>query len=122
MNRACDIEGKFHLFDTKQSGRQTPVFSCYRPIHKLYNNYLSSGHHIYPDVQSVAPGDTVKVCAWLVTPEVYPACLWIGREIDVMEGGEQVVGKLTVTQIFNEILHGDAESYNGRWIKPDYLD
>lgn len=67
MNRACDIEGQFHLFHTKQSGRQTPVFSGYKPIHKLYGNYLSSGHHEYPDVQSVAPGDTVKVCAWLVT-------------------------------------------------------
>lgn len=122
MNRECDFEGKFYLFDTKQGGRKTPVFSGYRPLHKLYDNYLSSGHHEYPDVQSVAPGDTVKVRAWLVTPEVYPGCLWIGREIDVMEGPERVLGKLTVTRIFNEILCGDAESYNGNWIKPDYLD
>jgi translation elongation factor EF-Tu-like GTPase len=122
MNRECDIEGELYLFDTEQSGRKSPVFSGYRPIHRLYDNYLSSGRHEYPDVQSVAPGDTVRVRAWLVTPEVYPGCLWIGREIDVMEGAEQIVGKLTVTRIFNKILLGDAGSYNRIWVEPDYLD
>jgi elongation factor Tu len=122
MNRECDIEGKFHLFDTNQSGRKTPVLSGYRPIHRLYDNYLSSGQHEYPDVQSVAPGEMAKVRIWFVTPEVYPGCLWIGREIDVMESPQQVVGKLTVTRIFNEILSGNADSYYPRWIKPDYLD
>jgi hypothetical protein len=39
-----------------------------------------------------------------------------------MEGAERVVGKLTVTRILNEILCGDADSYNRNWVKPDYLD
>lgn len=122
MNRKWDLEGDFYLFSTEQSGRETPVLSNYRPIHKLYDNYLSSGQHEYPDVPSVARGGTAKVRVWLVTPEVYPGCLWIGREIDVMEGPQRVVGKLTVTQILNEILLGTAESYRRTWKKPFYLD
>lgn len=122
MNRKWDLEGEFYLFTTEQSGRTTPVLSGYRPIHKLYDNYLSSGQHEYPDALSVALGDTAKVRVWLVTPEVYPDCLWVGREIDVMESPQRVVGKLTVTQILNEILLGTAESYNRTWKKPFYLD
>lgn len=122
MDRECDIEGDFYLFDTQQSDRKTPVLSGYRPIHKLYDNYLSSGQHEYPDVPSVAPGETAKVRAWFVTPEVYPRCLWIGREIDVMEGPERLVGKLTVTRIVNVSLRGDADLHLRNWVKPDYLD
>jgi translation elongation factor EF-Tu-like GTPase len=118
MNKESDIEGHFHLFDTAQSGKQTPVLSGYIPVHKLYDNYLSSGKHEYPDVHCVAPGETAKVRVCLITPEVCAGCLWIGREIDVMEGVEKVVGKLTVTRIFNEILSGDADSYSFHWIKP----
>jgi hypothetical protein len=76
----------------------------------------------YPDVQTVAPGDTVSVRAWLISPDVYPSRLWMGREIDVIEAPNNVVGKLTVTRIFNKIFCGDAKSYNRNWVKPDYLD
>ena len=98
------------------------MLSGYRPIHQLYDNYLSSGQHEYPDVESVAPGETAKVRVWFVTPKVYPGCLWTDREIDVMESPQRVIGKLTVTRIFNETLSGNADSYDPNWIKPDYLE
>jgi translation elongation factor EF-Tu-like GTPase len=122
MNRESDFEGEFHLFDTRPGGRKSPALSGYMPIHKLYDNYLSSGRHEYPDVECVAPGATTKARVWLITPEVYPGSLWIGRELDVMEGEERVVGKLTITKICNNILSGNADSYSPYWIKPDYLD
>lgn len=120
MNRQHDIEGEFHLYGTAQSGRKTPVFSGYRPIHKLYDNYLSSGQHEYPDVEQVAPGETARVLGWLITPEVYPGSLWIGRELDVMEGATHVVGKLTVTRILNNILAGSAEDHYPHRVKPPH--
>lgn len=118
MNCLHDIEGEFHLYGTAQSGRKTPVFSGYRPVHKLYDNYLSSGQHVYPDVEQVAPGGTARVLAWLITPEVYPGSLWIGRELDVMEGATHVVGRLTVTRILNNILVGSAEDHYPHWVAP----
>jgi hypothetical protein len=117
MNRQHDIEGEFSLYSTSQSGRKTAVFSGYRPIHKLYDNYLSSGQHEYPDVGQVAPGKTARVFAWLITPEVYPGSLWIGRELDVMEGPNHVVGKLKVTRILNNVLAGSAEAYSPHWVE-----
>lgn len=117
MNRQHDIEGEFHLYGTAQSGRKTSVFSGYRPVHKLYDNYFSSGHHEYPDAEQVAPGETARVLAWLISPEVYPGSLWIGRELDVMEGATCVVGKLTVTRILNDILAGSAEDYDPYWVE-----
>jgi len=117
MNRQSDIEGELYLFDFNQGGRQSPVSSGYMPLHKLYDNYLSSGKHEYPATQCVAPGETAKALVWLITPEVYPGCLWIGRELAVMEGPRTVVGTLTITKIFNEILSGSADSYLPRWME-----
>jgi hypothetical protein len=115
MNRQHDIEGELHLFDTRQGGRQGPVTSGFMPLHKLYDNYLSSGKHEYRATQCVAPGEIALALVWLITPDVYPGCLWIGRELDIMEGPTRVVGKLTITKIFNEILCGSADSYSPRW-------
>ncbi len=119
MNRLHDVEGEFTL-DRHRSG---PVFSGYRPVHKLYNNYLSSGQHHYLDTEQVLPGQTAKVKVWLITPEYYPACLWLGREVDVMEGAINIVGKLKISKIITLSLAGSAESYSPHWIAPpDAID
>lgn len=115
MKRQHDIEGQFFLYPTKDSGRQRPVFSGYRPVHKLYENYLSSGRHEYPDVEKVMPGDTVKVLAWFISPEVYPGSLWAGRELEVMEGPARVTGKLTVTKVLNAVLAGSPDTCAALW-------
>lgn len=115
MNRAPDIEGVFHLLAT--GDRRTPARSGYQPEHKLYDNYLTSGLHKYLGVDEVAPGDSVQVAVWFITPEVYPHSLWKGREITVSEG-ERKVGTLKVTRILNPNLRGKAATYNPVWSEP----
>jgi elongation factor Tu len=118
MNRAHDIEGVFCLLRT--GGRSGPVHSGYRPAHKLFENYLTSGIHEYVDAEKVAPGESVQVKVWLITPEVYPASLWEGREVTVHEG-EHMVGSLKVIRILNPILGVESSKYNPIWSEPHGL-
>lgn len=111
------LEARFHLFDAKHGGRTTPLESGARPLHRVHDNYLSIARHVYPGTGAVSPGDTADVQAWFVTPEIYPNCLWIGRQIDVIEG-DKVVGTMTVTKILNEVLAGSAASYLPTWTAP----
>ncbi len=120
MSRPSDFEGELHLFNLMVGGKQNPVFSGYMPLHKVYDDYLTSGKHEYPVKHCVAPGETATALVWLITPEVYPGCLWIGRELDVLEGSSNVVGKLTVSKIFNEILAGSAESHMPHCIEKNF--
>lgn len=121
IDRVHDIEGGFYIFPTKLfSGRRSPAFSGYRPNHKVHDNYLTSALHEYIGVSQVDPGETAYAKVWFITPEVYPHCLWIGREIDVQEGA-RVIGKLTVTKILNKVLEGSPETYNSTWVEPQAL-
>lgn len=114
MNHPPDIEATFLLLGTHISGRKGPVFSGYRPIHKIHENYFTSGLHEYIGAGQVEPGKSVSAAVWFVTPEVYPKSLWIGREIDVTEGS-RTVGTLTVTKINNELLRGSPDAFNPLW-------
>ena len=98
-----------------------PVFSGYRPFHKLHDNYLSSGQHKYPDTEKIMPGESARALVWLITPDVYPGCLWVGRDIDVMEGESRLIGKLTVEKILNTVLCGSPETYSPVWVEPPNL-
>ena len=120
MNRNHDIEGEFQLFATK-GGRSTPVFSGYRPVHKVHDNYLTFAQHEYIGVNQVSLGETASVKVWFITPDVYPKSLWCGREIDVQEGN-RFVGKLLVTIILNKALEGSPETYNPIWVEPKNLN
>ena len=121
MNRQQDIEGQFYVFPTRQGGRTTPAFSGYRPQHKIHDTYQTSGQHEYLNATQVAPGETVATKVWLLTPDVYPNSLWVGREIGVFEGSRQV-GTLTVTCIVNDALLGSPETYIPVWVEPTGLD
>jgi elongation factor Tu len=120
MNRMHDIEGMFHLLESKHGGRKTPVSSGYRPGHKVHENYLTSAQHKYLDVPQVMPGETARVALWFVTPDVYPGSLWVGRELDVQEGNH-TVGKLVITHVINQVLLGTPETYNPIWVEPPSL-
>jgi translation elongation factor EF-Tu-like GTPase len=117
MNRPHDIEGEFYAFPSAQGGRNTPAFSGYRPQHKVHDNYQTSGPHEYLGTDQVAPGETVSTKVWLLTPDVYPKSLWVGREIGVFEGSHQV-GTLTISRIVNEVLLGSPETYDPVWVNP----
>lgn len=115
MINRVDFEGVFHLFPSHWA-----VMSGYRPQHLLHENYQSSGHHTYPDRGSVNPGEHAQVHVQLITPEVYPCCLWEGRVLSIMEG-TRVVGTLTVGRINDESLRVLPENYKLRWEEPAHL-
>jgi hypothetical protein len=120
MNRCHDIEGELQLLPSEEGGRTKPVLSGMRPVHKLHDNYLSSGQHEFVGVAQAAPGETVSVLVWLVTPDVYPGCLWVGREIEVLEV-PRVFAKLKITKVINPILLGTPEAYSPTWVEPQNL-
>lgn len=119
MKREADIEGIFELF--ADSGRAGPVCSGYRPGHKIHENYISSGEHQYIDSEWVSLGESANTKLWLITPEVYPASIWIGRELEVSEG-TNIVGKFIVTGVLNETLLCTPDSYNPVWVVPSELE
>ena len=117
MNRSADCIGKFTLLATAEGGRDQVVSNGYRPQHMLHSNYQSSGMHEYEGGQLVHPGESVMTEVWFVTPEVYPACLWPGRVISVLEGS-RVVGTLEVHEVINPILRCEQSSFVSEWVPP----
>ena len=119
MNRRIDLVGIFRL--DAANGRTAPAFSgSYRPVHKLHDNYLSSGTHVYPDQESVSPGESVPVEVMLVSPEVYPGSLWVGRIVEVYEGSRRV-GQVEVTEVRNTVLLGNPADFQSTWSPPPTL-
>jgi translation elongation factor EF-Tu-like GTPase len=100
---APDVEADITLFPTADGGRQGPALSGYRPAHKVLDDYFTTGVHDYIDCDKVLPGQTVRGTITFITPEVYPHCLWVGREIDMYEGG-RLIGRARIIKIFNALL------------------
>ena len=115
MNMAPDFEGTFYVLPS--DGRRTPVRSGYRPQHLIHENYQSSGDHTYPDQEWVNLGETARVHVRLISPACYPNCLWEGRVLQVLEG-QKLVGLITITCIFNEVLRVSPEAYKPIWVEP----
>src|SRR6188768_2749249 len=103
MSRPPDVEAEIALLSADEGGRHLPVFSGYRPTHRVREDYLTTGVHTYPNVDQVFPGQTVRGTITFITPEIYPHCLWVGREIEVQEGS-RVVGRAKITRILNPLL------------------
>lgn len=120
MDRLHDIEGELHLLPTDQGGRQSRAQSGYRPAHRLYDNYLTSGVHAYPDGDHIAPGESKNALVWFMTPAVYPGSVWVGRVLDVCEG-MHLVGRITVTKVLNATLLGSPDTYSPLWVEPQEL-
>ena len=116
--RAPDIEGEFHLFSGAANVRK--YSDVYRPQHEVHDNYQTSGIHVYVGREFVDPGETVPVQVRLITPEVYPRCLWAGRELRVLEGVKHV-GTLRVTNVLNASLRVEPEAYESIWVEPEGL-
>ena len=99
MNHTPDIEVIFEF----NNMRKNPAFDGYRPTHLVKDDYLTTGVHHYYGVNTVAPGETVLGTITFITPELYPACLWVGKKISIQEG-DKIVGFATITKIFNPKL------------------
>ena len=103
LGREPDVEAEITLLPTAAGGRHTPAASGYRPGHKVRDDYITSGAHHYIGRDTLAPGETCLATITFITPEVYPNCLWVGRDIDIQEGS-RVVGRAHITKIFNAVL------------------
>lgn len=99
MNKTPDVEVIFEFNNV----RKNPASDGYRPAHLIKADYLTTGIHHYYDADTVAPNGTAKGTISFITPEAYPACLWVGKKINIQEG-EKIVGYATITKIFNPIL------------------
>lgn len=121
QSRPADFEGVLNLIPADPGGRQTPAHSGYRPSHQLHDNYSSTGLHEYLDGDNVQPGESGRVAVWLATPDIYPACLWEGREIKIHEG-ERNVGNIRVTKIHNTALCVTEAEYQAVWQVPRLVE
>ena len=95
-----DVEAIFEFIGV----RKNPVLDGYRPAHMVQSGYLTTGVHHYYDADSVAPDGTAAGTITFLSPEAYPACLWVGKKISIQEG-DKIVGYATITKIFNPTLN-----------------
>lgn len=117
----ADFEGILSLSRTDNDGRQNAVLTGYRAAHQLHDNECCTGIHEYLDSDRVQPGESCRVAVRLSTPDMYPASLWQGREIAILEGKKQV-GMLKVTSIFNVTLRTSPAEYLVRWQTPRLVE
>jgi elongation factor Tu len=53
------------------------------------------------------PGESARAYIKLLAPEYYPKSLSVGKEINMNSGG-RVIGKVTILELYNEILLGGS--------------
>lgn len=92
-----DIEAEIYFLTPQEGGRETPVFNGYRPQF-YYNENDWDAQHIYPDVEQVNPGDTVRVYLGFLSPKEHLGKVHVGMEFLIREGA-RTVGKGVITKI-----------------------
>lgn len=105
MQLKPDVEAIFEFIGS----RKDKLYEGYRPAHLIHENYLTSGVHSYYNL-GVDTDKELKGTITFISPEAYPACLWIGKQITMYEG-KTVVGHATITNIFNSILCENKKEY-----------
>jgi len=53
--------------------------------------------------EKLHPGETGMAFVNYITPEVYPHSIWVGKEMNLQEGGH-IVGKTKVIEVYNKLL------------------
>ena len=118
MQRAPDCTAELTLLPSREGGKTNAVCSGYRPHVAVHENYQTSAVHEFIGVEQLEPGHTAVARVWLLTPEVYPKCLWPGRSLAVFEGSRRV-GTLVVREVQNPLLAGDERMFNPVWSPPE---
>lgn len=93
-----DIKAKL-----KYTGDYLPLQSGIRPVALIKDDYLTSVHIDFDNVDILYEQEVIDVSVTFITPEVYPGTLWIGKTIK-LQVGAQLWGFLTVTEILNPLL------------------
>jgi len=97
MQLEYDVEVLFEFIGSRKNN----VYQGYRPAHLVKEGCLTTGVHNYYDVQTL--DGEIKGTITFISPEDYPASMWVGKRIEMYEGS-QMIGSATVLQIFNSIL------------------
>lgn len=101
MNLKPDVEALFLFLNSRK------VCDGFRPAHLVKENYLTTGLHNYYNLESSEDGELMGTITF-ISPETYPACLWIGKKIEMYDG-TKLIGYATITQIFNTVLQKSGE-------------
>lgn len=97
-----DVEAIFEFIGF----RMGHIYQGYRPAHQVREDYLTTGFHNYYNLNN--SNEALMGTITFLSPEHYPACLWIGKKIAMYEGS-RIVGYATITCIFNPILAKEME-------------
>ena len=92
-----DVEAKIYFLTTEEGGRSVPAYSNYRPQF-YYNDHDWDAPHIYPDVERVNPGDTVRAYLGFLSPKEHWGKLYVGMKFLIREGS-RTVGRGVITKI-----------------------
>lgn len=92
-----DAEAILTFLPTEDGGRSGPVFSDYRPQF-YYDGHDRDASHTYPDVESVKPGETVRVILSFLSPDQHVGKLNIGTPFLIREG-RTIVGYGAITKL-----------------------
>lgn len=98
MQLKPDVEAIFEFMEDKRK----KLYDGYRPAHLVYANCLTTGLHSYYNLDDDS-NKQLKGTITFVSPEDYPACLWIGKRLAMYEGKE-IIGYAVITCIFSPIL------------------
>jgi elongation factor Tu len=98
MKLRADVEVLFEFIGQ----RKEKLFEGYRPAHLVKKDYLTTGVHSYYDFDENSYDEIVGTITF-ISPEEYPACMWIGKKIEMYEG-TSLIGHATIRKIFNPIL------------------
>lgn len=99
MHLKPDVEVVFEFIGI----RNRPYFDGYRPDHLVKDDYLTCGEHHYFGKDQVPPDGKAEGTITFISPDAYPACLYVGKRINIQEGA-RIVGYATITKILNPIL------------------
>lgn len=98
MRLQPDVQATFEFIGYRKDN----LYEGYRPAHLIYDDCLTTGVHSYYNL--VRNSDTpLQGTITFISPEAYPECLWVGKQLAMYEGGT-MVGHATITEIFNPIL------------------
>ncbi len=103
MNKKFDALIEVSLLPSDRGGREGPILSGYRGAHLIKDGYLTSGIIQLIEKEALFPGETTIAFVNYLTPEVYPNTLWVGKEMNIQEGGK-IAGKATIKEVCNNRL------------------
>jgi len=90
-----DIEAELIFLPTEAGGRKGPAFSGYRPQF-FYDGQDWDAIQVYPDVERVNPGDTVRAYFAFLRPEMHLGKIMPGKLFLIREGNRVVAyGRVT---------------------------